>query len=132
MPADSAVAKSTVAAQIAARTIGMNSEQQDALFNSPEKLLQLIVAAEGNKGSGAAVGLVRLWRIRLRRGVREQVPERRRGTVPAGRWRDGGAEAQRELTLVETMQSPDVAGPTQQSGIRSSRSARGGSGFDGR
>lgn len=52
VPADSAVAKSTVAAQIAARTIGMNSEQQDALFSNPEKLLQLIVAAEGNKGLG--------------------------------------------------------------------------------
>jgi len=56
VPADSSVAKSTVAAQIAARTIGMNTEQQDALFNSPEKLLQLIVAAEGNKGSGASGG----------------------------------------------------------------------------
>lgn len=55
VPADSAVAKSTVAAQIAARTIGMNSEQQEALFSSPERLLQLIVAAEGNKtrGNGA-------------------------------------------------------------------------------
>lgn len=56
VPADSAVAKSTVAAQLAARTIGMNSEQQDALFNSPEKLLQLIVAAEGNKGGGGRAG----------------------------------------------------------------------------
>ena len=56
VPADSAVAKSTVAAQLAARTIGMNSEQQDALFNSPEKLLQLIVAAEGNKGGNSAEG----------------------------------------------------------------------------
>jgi hypothetical protein len=52
VPADSAVAKSTVAAQLAARTIGMNAEQQDALFNNPEKLLQLIVAAEGKKGGG--------------------------------------------------------------------------------
>ena len=56
VPADSAVAKSTVAAQLAARTIGMNPEQQDALFNSPEKLLQLIVAAEGNKGAGGGIG----------------------------------------------------------------------------
>jgi hypothetical protein len=56
VPADSAVAKSTVAAQIAARTIGMNTEQQDALFSSPEKLLQLIVAAEGSKGSGGGSG----------------------------------------------------------------------------
>ena len=56
VPADSSVAKSTVAAQLAARTIGMSSEQQDALFNSPEKLLQLIVAAEGTKGTGGGSG----------------------------------------------------------------------------
>jgi len=56
VPADSSVVKSTVAAQLAARTIGMSSEQQDALFNSPEKLLQLIVAAEGTKGTGDGSG----------------------------------------------------------------------------
>ena len=50
VPADSAVAKSTVAAQLAARTLGMNSAQTDELFKDPEKLLQLIVAAEGTKG----------------------------------------------------------------------------------
>src|ERR1700678_2559864 len=54
VPADSAVAKSTVAAQLAARTLGMNSEQTDNIFNDPEKLLQLIVAAEGNKGAGGS------------------------------------------------------------------------------
>jgi hypothetical protein len=52
VPADSAVAKSTVAAQLAARTLGMNSEQTDKLLNDPEKLLQLIVAAEGTKSDG--------------------------------------------------------------------------------
>jgi len=56
VPADSAVAKSTVAAQLAARTLGMNSEQTDALLNDPEKLLQLIVAAEGTRGRGAGDG----------------------------------------------------------------------------
>jgi len=62
VPADSAVAKSTVAAQLAARTLGMNSEQTDKLLNDPEKLLQLIVAAEGTKadsrgdGSGGGTG----------------------------------------------------------------------------
>jgi hypothetical protein len=50
--ADSAVAKGTIAAQLVARTLGMNSEQTDQLFNDPEKLLQLIVAAEGAKASG--------------------------------------------------------------------------------
>jgi hypothetical protein len=55
VPADSAVAKTTVAAQIAARTLGMNSEQTDKLLNDPEKLLQLLVAADGAK-SGAGPG----------------------------------------------------------------------------
>lgn len=50
VPADSAVAKGTVAAQLAARTIGMTSGQTDELFKDPEKLLQLIVAAEGSRG----------------------------------------------------------------------------------
>lgn len=56
VPADSAVAKSTMAAQLAARTLGMNSEQTDQLLNDPEKLLQLIVAAEGIKSGGGAGG----------------------------------------------------------------------------
>src|ERR1700733_3630300 len=51
VPADSAVARSTVAAQIAAHTVGMSQEKTDELFNDPEKLLQLIMAAEGKKGN---------------------------------------------------------------------------------
>jgi hypothetical protein len=51
VPADSAVARSTVAAQIAAHTVGMSQEKSDQLFNDPEKLLQLIMAAEGTKGN---------------------------------------------------------------------------------
>jgi hypothetical protein len=53
VPADSAVAKSTMAAQLAARTLGMNSAETDKLLNDPEKLLQLIVAADGMKGGGS-------------------------------------------------------------------------------
>jgi hypothetical protein len=56
VPADSAVARTTMAAQLAARTLGMNSEQTDQLLNDPEKLLQLIVAAEGTKGGGGGPG----------------------------------------------------------------------------
>jgi len=56
VPADSAVAKTTVAAQLAARTLGMNPEQTDALLNDPEKLLQLILAAEGTKGRATGGG----------------------------------------------------------------------------
>ena len=57
VPADSAVARSTVAAQIAAHTVGMSQEKTDELFNDPEKLLQLIMAAEGTKGNrGRGVG----------------------------------------------------------------------------
>ncbi len=56
VPADSAVAKSTMAAQLAARTLGMNADQTDQLLNDPEKLLQLIVAAEGTKSGGSGPG----------------------------------------------------------------------------
>ena len=56
VPADSAVAKSTMAAQLAARTLGMNSAETDKLLNDPEKLLQLIVAADGMKGSSGGPG----------------------------------------------------------------------------
>ena len=52
--ADSAVAKSTMAAQLAARTLGFSPERTDQLFSDPEKLLQLIMAAEGTKRSGNA------------------------------------------------------------------------------
>jgi hypothetical protein len=54
VPADSAVAKSTLARQLATRSLGMNLEQTDDIFNDPEKLLQLIMAAEGNKGGPAS------------------------------------------------------------------------------
>jgi hypothetical protein len=56
VPADSAVAKSTVAAQLAARTLSMSPGASEELFNDPEKLLQLIVAAEGTKGNGGGPG----------------------------------------------------------------------------
>lgn len=57
VPADSSIAKSSVAAHITARTLGMDSEAANELFNDPEKLLQLIVAAEGTtKGSGGPGG----------------------------------------------------------------------------
>jgi hypothetical protein len=59
VPADSAVAKSTMAAQLAAHTLNMSSAQTEELLNDPNKLLQLIVAAEGSKnpaGGGAGQG----------------------------------------------------------------------------
>jgi hypothetical protein len=56
VPADSAVARSTVAQQLAAHTLGLNSQASDELFSDPERLLQLIVAAEGSKGGGSGKG----------------------------------------------------------------------------
>ncbi len=53
VPADSAVARSTVAQQLAAHTLGLNSQASEELFADPERLLQLIVAAEGSKGGGS-------------------------------------------------------------------------------
>lgn len=98
VPADSAVAKSTVAAQLMSRTIGMSSEQQDALFNSPEKLLQLIVAAEGTKAG--------------------------QGAPSDGESNGSPAEGAR------VQKNPDAPGRwgIATSGIRASRSARGGAG----
>jgi hypothetical protein len=52
VPADSAVARSTVAQQLAAHTLGLNSQASEELFSDPERLLQLIVAAEGSKAGG--------------------------------------------------------------------------------
>jgi hypothetical protein len=51
VPADSAVAKSTMAAQLAAHTLNMSSSQTEELLNDPNKLLQLIIAAEGSKNA---------------------------------------------------------------------------------
>src|SRR6204780_2819519 len=56
VPADSAFARSTVAQQLAAHTLGLNSQASDELFADPERLLQLIVAAEGSKGGGRGKG----------------------------------------------------------------------------
>jgi hypothetical protein len=56
VPADSAVARSTVAQQLAAHTLGLNSQASDELFADPERLLQLIVAAEGSKGGSRGSG----------------------------------------------------------------------------
>jgi hypothetical protein len=112
VPADSAVAKSTVAAQLAARTIGMSTEQQDALFNSPEKLLQLIVAAEGNKGSGGGSGT----------------------GVAGSSEGDGGGSADGEPGGPVESGGAAGSGPATSrwgnatTGIRGSRSARGGAG----
>lgn len=59
VPADSVVAKSTMAAQLAAHTLNMSSAQTEELLNDPNKLLQLIIAAEGSKnaaGGGTGPG----------------------------------------------------------------------------
>jgi len=126
VPADSAVAKSTVAAQLAARTIGMNTEQQDALFNSPEKLLQLIVAAEGNKGNGMGGGA----------GSGSGGPGAG-GSGSGGTAQAGAGSASGEGGVTGVSDDPNTGavesgggGPHRwtnaTSGIRSNRSARGG------
>ena len=57
VPADSAVAKSQVAASITAATLGLDAEQCNELFKDPQMLLQLIAAAEGSRsGPGGGPG----------------------------------------------------------------------------
>lgn len=56
---DSSTAGFHVAAQLTARTLGANSEQFKTWFDDPQKLLQLIVAAEGSRGGpggGSSIG----------------------------------------------------------------------------
>ena len=45
VPADSAIAKGSVAATLAAKTFGMQADKYNELFSDPQKLLQLITAA---------------------------------------------------------------------------------------
>src|SRR4029077_8390089 len=56
VPADSSIAKSSVWPHITTHTLSIDSEAANELFNDPEKLLQLIVAAEGTKGPGGPGG----------------------------------------------------------------------------
>lgn len=61
---DAAFADARVAAQITARTLGADAEQMKEWFSSPEKMIQLIAAAEGathvgsgGGGTGAGTGV---------------------------------------------------------------------------
>src|SRR5208282_2785166 len=112
VPADSAVAKSTVARQLAARTLGMNSDETDKLLNDPEKLLQLIVAAEGTKpekGESAATG------------------ETGSGTESAGSG-TGGSGSGGSLNAFDAVRGESARWTNASFGIRGNRSARGGPG----
>src|SRR5262249_44372112 len=51
VPADSAAANLNVAVQLTAQTLGAKPEQLQGWFNDPQKLLQLIAAAEGSRVS---------------------------------------------------------------------------------
>jgi hypothetical protein len=50
VPADSAAANLNMAVQLTAQTLGANPQELQGWFNDPQKLLQLIAAAEGSKG----------------------------------------------------------------------------------
>lgn len=51
VPTDSAVVKGQVASHLAVATLGMEAEQVNDLFKDPQKLLQMIAAAEGRRSS---------------------------------------------------------------------------------
>lgn len=54
---DASVAGVKVAAQLTAKAFGANSEQFKEWFEDPQKLLQLIIAAEGSRGGGKTGGV---------------------------------------------------------------------------
>jgi len=53
---DSRLKQSTIAAQLATASLGSDQEHVKEWLNDPKKLLELIAAAQGSKGSGAADG----------------------------------------------------------------------------
>src|SRR5216683_2380237 len=53
---DAGLADAKMAAQLTARTLGANDEQLKEWLNDPQKLLQLIAAAEGSRGGAQASG----------------------------------------------------------------------------
>jgi hypothetical protein len=75
--ADPATGEVSVAAQIAAQTLGPEFKEW---LNDPQKLLQLIAAAEGSQGGGGAGGGAPVG----------SVPMRAAGTAPAGAENNGG------------------------------------------
>jgi hypothetical protein len=109
VPADSAVAKSTVAAQLAAHTLNMNAEASEQLFNDPEKLLQLMVAAEGSKkgNDGGSEGTAEASPNRSRGRARRRI-------APAGSNDPGavsnGHDSDNFSDANEAEQEPLVAG----------------------
>lgn len=53
---DSSLAQGRLTAELTARSLGLDPEKCDALFKDPEKLLQLIIAAEGSRGRSSGSG----------------------------------------------------------------------------
>jgi PilZ domain len=53
---DAGFSEARVAAQLTAKTLGADAERIQDWFRSPEKMIQLIAAAEGSHGSGTASG----------------------------------------------------------------------------
>ncbi len=49
---DSAFSEARMAAQLTAKTLGVDAEKVQDWFRSPEKMIQLIAAAEGSRGAG--------------------------------------------------------------------------------
>jgi PilZ domain len=53
---DAGFSEARVAAQLTAKTLGADAERIQDWFRSPEKMIQLIAAAEGSHGAGAGTG----------------------------------------------------------------------------
>jgi hypothetical protein len=56
VPADSSVARTTIAAQLAAQSLGIDVQKSLEWLSDPKKLLQLLTASEGARASGGSQG----------------------------------------------------------------------------
>ncbi|MGH9686838.1 MAG: PilZ domain-containing protein [Candidatus Acidiferrales bacterium] len=81
---DSAFSETRIAAQLAVKTLGADAEKVQDWFRSPEKMIQLIAAAEGAHGGGSGTG---------------GGPDSGSGTAPSGSARGSHGEAAGEAPV---------------------------------
>ncbi|MGH9640367.1 MAG: hypothetical protein ACRD3Y_09920, partial [Bryobacteraceae bacterium] len=81
---DAAFSETRMAAQLAVKTLGADAERVQDWFRSPEKMIQLIAAAEGAHGGGSGTG---------------GGPDSGSGTAPSGSARGSHGEAAGEAPV---------------------------------
>ena len=125
VPADSSIAKSTIAAQLAARTLNMSSAETNEILNDPEKLLKLVVAAEGAKKNSRRGGRAGYTSS----GGEEASSNSTEGSLAASDSSDGAVAESSSYSGAALDVVPPSRWASASAGIRGARSARSGPDF---